>query len=381
VNLATARRLFAYPFRVFFVLTGIWAAVAMGLWLAALRGAIALSPLWHAHELLFGVVTAAAAGFLLTASANWTASEPVRGIPLLGLALLWLGGRIVMLLPAPTTWFVPLVDLAFLPVLALVLGRRLVRARSRRNYGLPLVLLLLAAAQAQWHLGDPRQALESALLLVSLLVLIIGGRITPLFTANALRKAGVPAPVRDRRFLAAAQLALLTLAAGAAMQPQATLLAGAAALLAGSLGLLRQTGWAVAATLRDPLLWILHLGWCWLQLGLLAYGLAQLGAPVPRSLWIHLLGAGGLAAVLLGVMTRVSLGHTGRALVLPRGAVAIYLAAIAGGVLRAASHLPGATAPMLLTELAGLSWLLAWVLFLVWFAPVLAAARPDGRRG
>jgi len=375
-------QLLGYAFRVFFVLVGAWSALAMALWTGALNGwPLTLTPTWHAHELIFAVVGGAAAGFLLTAGATWTRTPPVAGPPLAALAVLWLAGRATMLMePLLPAALIGAVNTAFLPAVAAVLARRLIAAGNRRNYLLPVVLLLLAVTQGLWHAGRPALAGEAALLLVAVLITIIGGRIAPAFTRNALRARGIDASVTDSATLASANIALV-LGAGLAALIAPGAVSGALALAAALLGALRLRGWRTGATLGEPLLWILHLAWLWLLAGLAARGLADLGVAVPRSLWIHLLGAGAIGTILIGVMTRVSLGHTGRALELPNGAVWLYAGVLAAAVLRTLAAVPAVPYAAVLIDAAGALWAAAWLGFLWLFAPILAAPRADGHPG
>ncbi len=374
--------LLAYGFRVFFLLAGAWSAVALGLWIAALAGLVPpITPAWHAHEMLFAVVGAAAAGFLLTAVANWTATPPIAGGPLAALAALWLGGRAAMLLAGVLpAGLVAAANVAFFPVLALALASRLLPARNRRNYPLLAVLLLLAAAQGLWHIGRTALAAEAALLLIAALIVVIGGRITPAFTANHLRARGEAALPRDPGWLAGANVALI-LATGVAALAGVATATGWLALATAAIAAVRLLGWRTTAIWREPLLAILHVAWLWLVAGLALRALADLGLDVPRSLWIHALGAGAIGTILIGVMTRVSLGHTGRPLVLQRGGGWLYAGVVAAALLRVLSALPAMPHAAALADLAGLLWMLAWLGFVALFAPILLAPRADGRPG
>lgn len=378
-------RLLAYAFRPFFLLAASWLLVAMGLWLLSLGGAAwapTLAPGWHAHEMLFAVVSAAAAGFALTAVATWTGTPPFAGLPLAGLIALWILGRVLMLTDSLPTPLVGAVNVLFLPAIALVLWLRLHAAGNRRNYPLVLILLILAAAQATWHFAalDSRLAFDAGLMAVAALISLIAGRITPAFTRNWLRAKQRVENVRDARLLevlnvGAALLAALTLLAGA------PILAAGLSLLAAVAALLRLSGWNGQRVLTEPLLWILHLAWIWLTLALLFAGLAGLGFGVPDTLWWHVLGAGAIGTILIGVMTRVALGHTGRPLQLPRGSVLLYALVSLAAIARiGAALLPGAWwLPLLM--LSGGAWMLAWGGYLYLFGPILLGPRADGRPG
>lgn len=385
--------LLAYGFRPFFLLSGASAALLVAAWVGMLFAGLPLplgvSPVaWHAHEMLFGVVPAAIAGFLLTAVPNWTGATPLAGRGLLALLALWLAGRVAM---SAGAWLpdalVALIDVAFLTVLAAYLARVLLRHGNHRNLILPAVLLALALANLGSHLGfaglwpsGTHITQVLALDLLAVLMLVVGGRITPAFTANWLRQRGLDAsrvvtsPALDRVALISA--ALVVAADLIVAWPAAGALAAALAALANGYRLWLWRGWLTAP---EPLLWVLHLGIGWIVLALALKALTPLLA-LPTSVWMHALGAGAVGTLLLGVMTRVALGHTGRALRLPRGAVSIYLLVVLAGLARlgAALH-PGEYRALLV--LTAIAWVSAFVLFLAWFTPVLARARPDGRPG
>jgi uncharacterized protein involved in response to NO len=381
-------------FRPFFLGVGVYAALFVALWPAVWLGALPppawLAPhWWHAHEMLFGVVAAAVAGFLLTAVPVWTGTRALAGAPLGALAALWAAGRVAMLaagwLPA---WLVALVDGAFLPAVALVLARALWRTPRRANQAIGGVVALLAAANLAVHAhalgvfpGAAPRALRFAVDLATLLVVVIGGRITPGFTANALRLRGIAAPVVARPSLdriavaATAALAALDLVAarGAAT--------GLAACVAGLAVAGRMLGWQTRHALADPLLWSLHAGLAWVAAGLLLVGAGDLTGALPPAAGLHSLTAGAFGSMILAVMTRVALGHTGRPLVLPRGAALCYALVHAGALARVASAFaaPPAYAPLLVAAAA--LWAAAFALYAALYAPILLAPRVDGLPG
>lgn len=381
--------LLAYPFRLFFLFAGVFGAVAMAVWLAVLLGWLLLpagiSPLlWHSHEMIYGFVPAAIAGFLLTAMANWTGIPPPSGSRLLALGLLWLAGRLVMALAGWLPgWLVAAVDLAFLPALALYALVVLLRAGNRRNLPLVAVLAALTAGNLLMHLallgvapGLGRPGELVGLDILALLLAVIGGRITPAFTANWLARHGDdPASARQRPRLDRAALLATVLMLPADLLAPASLGAALVALVAGALHLVRLGGWRGWRTQSDPLMWILHVGYGWLALALLLKGLAPV---LGDSVWFHALGVGAVGTLILGVMTRVAVAHTGRPLVLLRGAWPIYWLVFAAAVLRIAAAL-GAQAWTLYA--AGVAWSIAFILFTVRYAPILNRPRVDGRPG
>lgn len=386
--------LWGRAFRPFFLGAALQAALGIPVWTALWLGALPaprwLAPVWwHGHEMLFGFVAAAIAGFLLTASPVWTGRRALSGRPLGGLFALWVAGRLALAgatrLPL---WLVAVVDAAFLPAVALVVARTLWGSGQPRNYGVVGVVLALALANAAMHasaLGLVADTAPTALRFgvdaVVVLILVIGGRITPAFTANAFRRDGIAEPVRAWPWLnavvvgAGGALALVSLAAAR------TPASGLCAMLAGVAGLVRLAGWQPWQTRADPLLWSLHLGTAWVAVGLVLVGLGDLGAPVPASAGLHALTAGGMGATILAVMTRVGLGHTGRPLELPRGVVWAYALVSAGALARVAASFASGGAQRVLLVAGGLAWAAAFGIFVVRYGGVLVRPRIDGRPG
>jgi uncharacterized protein involved in response to NO len=381
------RRLFAYPFRIFFLSAAVLAALVVPWWTAAVTGVVpvAMLPAWHAHEMLYGFLAAAIAGFLLTAVCRWTDSDPVSGVPLLGLYALWLLPRLAAAAGAPPL-LSQVAELAFLPLVILAAARPIVRVRQWRQLPLLAALGLFWLCDLAFHgSGDPRW-LHGGLLLGALLVVLVGSRITPAFSRNWLRQRGAAAAdVADPGWLAWPLYAvfLLLLAGeawtilGVAGPPPALTatvsLAGAALLL---LRLLNWRGWRVW---REPLLWILHLGVLCVVPGLVLRGLAAFGLVVD-SAWLHLLGVGALAVTILGVMARVALGHTGRPLVLARGMVVAFALLLAALALRVAAAL-GLFSWQPAVLASALTWFMAFALYLWYYSSILFNPRPDGRPG
>lgn len=378
-----------YGFRPFFVFAAAWAAVSLpvlvgAFWLGRWP-ADALPPAsWHGHEMLFGFVAAAIAGFLLTAVPTWTSSPPVAGARLAALAVLWVAGRAVMM-PGLGLHDTPLVllDAAFFPAVAAAIGVSLVGARNYRNYQFLLLLAVLTAANLLFHaarLGWLEPLLDPLRLAVNVVVLmigVIGGRIVPLFTRNALLREGVqvaiPASAWAERTSIAALLAILIVDAVA---PQ-TALAGWLAL-AGAVSLgLRLVRWHGHRTLGMPIVWVLHAGFAWVAAALaLKAAWLLLGAPWAVN-WLHAMTAGAFGTMVLGVMTRVALGHTGRPLVVARTIVAAYWLVMIGAAARVAGP---ALAPGLYVQaltIAAACWAGAFALFLVIYVPILVGPRSD----
>lgn len=382
---ASPAQLFAYPFRIFFLSMALLGMLAIPLWVLQVAGAIQL-PLampgifWHQHEMLFGFLSAAIAGFLLTAVCVWTQTERSHGFRLLMLWLVWLAGRGLLAFGANAPeWLVQGVNLAFLPLVMLDAGWRIWVAKQKRQIMILVLLGLLWAMQigfvTQFNPGFSYGALVMAMALIS----VIGGRITPAFSKGWLRQQGLdPELIKTRPALDVAVLVnmiVLMLALVLGWQMLAAVLAISAAVLI----LVRLAGWKGWLMRSEPLLWMLHLSILWVPVALaLLAGTLLLGWP--SNAWTHAVGTGAIACLILGVIARVALGHTGRPLTLPKGMVLAFVAIHLAAVIRVATAFDavpwqaGIGASTLL-------WLVAYGLFLLRYTRILASPRADGRDG
>ena len=388
-------RLLALPpvlrggFRPFFFLGALWAVMVVALWVAAMAGAItlptALDPLaWHRHEMLFGYLAAVICGFLLTAIPNWTGRLPVAGPALAALVSLWIAARLAMLFSAWTgAVLAVLLDVGFLLVLASLCAREVIIARNRNVPVVGAVLLLALAsgvdhAEALGVIATDGFGWRAGFSLVLLLITLIGGRIIPSFTTNWLKKHGQSRhPSQPSAFdaivIAATALALCCWIFAIGPGWTAPLL-----IAAGLLQLARLARWSGLRTVADPLVFVLHLSYAWLPLGLILLGMSLLVPTQPASSALHALAAGAMASMTLAVMTRATLGHTGRDLHAGVGTTTIYLLVTVGAALRvAAPWLPFDY--LLLIQLSGALWAGAFLLFLAIYGPMLLGPRPDGR--
>lgn len=378
--------LFALGFRPFFLAAGMFAAIYMGLWLAMLQGAVDApgglpTAAWHGHEMLFGFAAAVITGFLLTATQNWTGIPMPRGGPLAALFALWLAGRVLPWLPVPYS-LVALVDLLFLPAVLVAVLRPVLKVKQTRNYAFSAMLLALTAANALFHaaaLGlGPASAslgLGLALYFIVLMITVMGGRVIPYFTERRLNSVA-------RKWTAVEWLAPATVVAVLAARlgnldgaPFALLAATAAVVHA-----IRLAGWQDRRLWQVPLLWVLHLGYGWIIVGFALDALNAAGL-VPPFLALHAYAAGGIGVLTMGMMSRVSLGHTGRPLetpkIMPWAFALINLAAavrVLGPLL-----LPAQTP--LLHQAGGVLWMAAFAAFVAVYAPMLWRPRLDGKAG
>jgi uncharacterized protein involved in response to NO len=386
-------RIFAYGFRPFFLGVGLSALALVPMWVASYSFRWPLGTdwppmLWHAHEMLFGFACAAVAGFLLTAVPSWTGQKGFAGTPLVLMSGVWLLGRV--LAGSSASWpfgVVAAVDLAFLPLLAAFLARPLMRERNR-NTPLLLVLLVLWLCNVGFHLGVirgdaalSRQALLAGVDFVLVLVTVIGGRITPSFTTSALRLRGINGVVRSSRGLTTITVALMIVVAVIDVARPDSVAAGWVALVAALAHAARLAQWQGHRTWREPIVWILHLAYAWLPVGLALKALALLSGVAAASFWLHALTIGAIATMILGVMTRVALGHTGRPLRVRRLVTLAYGLVSAAVLVRVfGTWLPSVSYPALIA-VSGALWTAAFGLFLWVYAPILLAPRADGKPG
>ena len=373
-------------FRPFFMAAGIWATLSVPFWLLSYAGILMMPDnfdilLWHQHEMLYGFAGAAMTGFILTAIPNWTGRLSIRGASLGLLVSLWILGRIGFLTtatigPLATAVF----DLPFLIVLVLAIVREIISGKNWRN--LPVVILISVFALGNFlvHLQilniieTAELGLRLSMFVLSVLVALIGGRIVPSFTRNWLVQINARAlssqmGVFDKIALTA--LVIFVIAQVTKPEHQATALL---ALLAGLLHGLRLMRWKGWMTFVEPLIWILHIAYAWLVVALVLIGLSGLTDFVPYTSAIHALTVGAFSTMILAVMTRASLGHTGRALKATTGTTTVFILITIAAILRV--YEPFLNEPSsLVIWISGIAWTAAFVLFSILYFPILTHAR------
>lgn len=369
-------------FRPFFLFGAALSVLGVVLWVLALSGAINFQPhggayWWHGHEMLFGFVTAIIAGFLLTAVQNWTGVPGLSGNKLLALVLLWLVPRLTLPITSVPFELVMVMDIAFLPAVALALGHSVTKVKQWRNLVFVPMLLLMASLNALSYLAltdgnaiQAQKALQGAALVVIMIVALLGGRVIPFFTERASayqRKTNL-------WYLDAGTFVSLLMLIGALIF-DLTALQRPIAAVAAIIILLRWHRWGWRHTLGVPLLWSLHLSYLCIPVGL---GIIAMG--MPFSAGFHALAAGGMGGMILAMMARVSLGHTGRMLEPPKAMVAGFVLVLLAVVLRVmAGLIPAAYLPLLIAS--AVAWGLAFGIFILKYGPMLASPRADGRPG
>jgi len=384
----TGPAVLSYGFRPFFLLGSLWAGLEVLAWLPILYGEVSIPTAfsardWHVHELLYGYLPAVIAGFLLTAIPNWTGRLPLQGQPLAILVLTWLAGRYVVTFSGSIGWLgAMIVDVAFLALMTGAVVREVVAGKNRHNLKIGALLGLLAIGNLGFHLeahvgGIAVYATRAGIAVVLMLIMVIGGRIIPSFTRNWLmRQQAGRLPAAFGRFdVACLMLSGASLAAWCAA-PEAAV-TGVALLGAAAANIVRLARWAGDRTVADRLLLVLHLGYAFVPLGFLLGGLSAFAIVMP-SAGIHAWTTGAMGILTLAVMSRASLGHTGRALVASPALQMVYLAAMTAAVARIGADLVLEWREPLL-YLATLCWVAAFLGFAALYAPVLCLPRrvPD----
>jgi uncharacterized protein involved in response to NO len=371
-------------FRPLYLAGCFWALASVWLWVhapARITGVMG-GMYWHAHEMLWGFVATIGVGFLLTAGANWTGKNPLRGNALAALCLLWIVARAGYLMPGRPAFLVAAAaDLGFFLWGAAALGRAVWVTRNQRNAGVPFLLLGLAAANAMylWAVvqGDYLAVMRyfnAGLLCMAVLTLLIARRVLPFFAKRAVVGLDIPPHTRSGHWqLALGVAAIVCLVVGA---PRAASLALAAT---GLIALAQWVSWKPWAVRRVPLLWILYAGYLGVGIGLLV-GAAHLAGYVVRAAWpAHVVGVAGFAVLILGMVTRTALGHLGRPLQTDRSMVTSYALMILAALLRLAALLPTAASVGFL-HASTTAWVLALGLYLWRFFPMMIRPRADAAK-
>ncbi|MGB4069904.1 MAG: NnrS family protein [Nitrospira sp.] len=373
----------SYGFRPFFLGAALFAALSVLIWVALFAGKIQAvflySPReWHVHEMLFGYLPALIAGFLLTAMPNWTDRMPLRGAPLLALFLLWLAGRLLVSTPLTGASAAAVVDGAFLAILATYVWREIVAARSWDRAPIGVLVSFFAGANILFHLaalrGMPTDLPERlALSVMTMLLTIIGGRLAPTFTREYLADRNVSRLPEVLSKTDGGAIVLVLVSVISWIIGPESMWTGTALFVAGVASVVRLFRWGGWRTWKEPLVLILHIGYGWVALFLIALGASILGVGFSPENAVHLLTTGAMGAMTLAVMTRASLGHTGRLRHADGFTVSMYVLINVGAILRIFApnvDIPTAVTYMLL-GLAGLCWSGAYLLFAWVYGPYL----------
>lgn len=381
--------LFGLGFRVFFALAGLSALILIVLWNAIFKGTLTTdnyfaANYWHAHEMLLGYSVAVIAGFLLTAIKNWTNQPTLTGDKLAGLALIWLYGRILPfyagLLPDA---LIALIDFSFLPILAYQISIPIMQARQFKSLAFIGLLLLLTLGNGLIHaeiLGLCQNTAWTGIQLVVatiiILILIIAGRVFPFFTERGLSGTlSIRNPLLDALSIGSA-IVVFSLQIWAVSETFLALTATFAVIVNSA----RLSGWYVQRIWYVPLLWILYTGYGWIILGFILTALSAFNWVLP-SLALHAFTLGGIGVLTLGMMARVSLGHTGRALKVSNAMAIAFILINLAALLRVLLPIALPNWYNILIYVSTLSWLAAFSLFMFVYAPILSRPRLDGQEG
>ena len=386
---ARPQALWQLAFRAGFLLAGTFAVLGMGRWLYWMwrpeHWDFTLSPpWWHAHEMVFGFALPVVAGFLLTAVATWTGLPGTRGGRLQLLFGLWLAARCQLWLLPGQLFFAWLAEMLFIALLLYELTTRVWAVRQWRNMLFPPVLLVLAlfSSASYWHADDPVLSMRlhyGAVWMITVLIVIIGGRVIPLFTGNRLGLKIAPAPAWFEN-LAIGSIAVVGFAMALWPAPQANLGLALLCLAAGVIHSVRLVHWQGWKTLGVPLLWSMHLSYLCIPLALFALAITG-GDPSVSKNVIHLLAIGSIGGMILAMMSRVSLGHTGRPLEVPAYLSVAFALVFVAAIIRAFGPLLDMALTLWAWRLAAVLWMVAFALFLLRYVPVLLRPRVDGKPG
>jgi len=396
-DLATEQKippLLRLGFRPFFLSGAIYAVFAITLWLLMYKGTISLSPLgggywWHIHEMIFGFGGAIIAGFLLTAVQNWTGARGAQGTTLLALFVLWLAGRMLLVIPELFgSTITSLIDLLFLPTVAYVLAKPIIAIKQYRNLFFVPLLALFTIANLEMHLAIHYPATFNSVysgyagvMLVTFLMSVMAGRVAPMFTANGTKTPKAePLPWLDKAANGTIAIAMFSLL----LQPLigfSSNFFGALLIIASVFQTMRWLRWRPWITLNVPLLWSIHGAMKFICFGLFVLGASYLIPEVPSNHVWHLLTIGGIGGLILAMISRVSLGHTGRPLTPPKSMTIAYILINLAALVRTFGPWAAPEKTLLFIDISGGLWILAFVIFIIGYGPMLISPRKDGRPG
>ena len=376
---------FSIGFRPFYLLASGFAAISVWIWrfVPGEWSSYLVGFSWHAHEMVFGFAVAVLSGFLLTAVRTWTGLDTPVGLRLALLAGLWLAGR-VLIVTGPVFAAV-VIDCLFLPCLALIIAVPVVRSRNWQNIPVVMVPVLLGAANIAFHLNwngivflfPVNWAAMLGLDVFALLVALMAGRVIPAFASNAISETN---PKRNYfvETISFGTLVILAIADMSSWKLTSTdTVLGIVTLIGSIAHCIRIWLWDPISTVRQPLLWILPLSYTWLPVFLLLRSLELFGFPIPEAQAFHALGVGAMGGLMLGMMARSALGHTGRPLVAGLPEITAFLMIFAAAVLRVFGPLAGIEAQSFAVDMSAILWTIAFTVFLVAYWPVLTRPRVD----
>lgn len=373
-------------FRPFFLLGALYSVVSLLIWGGFYAGyvsppSVLADPVsWHAHEMVYGFTMAIVAGFLLTAVANWTGGAPARQFHLLGLCGVWLVGRVVMGvelgLPEIAIFAI---EGAFVPALAISLSIPLFKSWNKRNFVFLVLLSTLFICDMAFLITQERMPLYIAVMVIITMVSLVGGRIIPAFTVAALRGRGEDAhqiPQGRMDVLALVSLALMIVVL--LLMGTHGVVLSVIAFASVVIHTLRLRHYHTRRIVNDPMVWILHVGYGWVIIGLLFMGLAALGI-LPFSIALHALTAGAIGSMTIGMMCRVALGHTGREKIATKATTLSFILMQGAVILRVFGPVFFPDYSTLWMSISALLWASCFGIYVLIYTPILWKPRPDGR--
>jgi len=385
--------LFRLAFRPFFLGAALFSIIAMGLWAASLSGLISFTPYgnvvwWHAHEMIFGFSFAVIIGFLLTAIQNWTGIPSIRSWRLGLLFASWAISRIVLMFNFPASYVILALDISAPLLAAFFLWQNVAAAKQWKNFFFAPILLLFAVANSISHISVIEQlpalgsdAFALLIMLVTLVMSIIGGRVIPFFTAKGTGSEKV-APIAFIEWLSLASLWLyIVLAVFNAFYTLPAVLLSSILFIAGIANLIRFIRWKPWITFKVPLLWSLHCAYLFIPMGLIAYSMANMFSPADSTNVLHLITVGAMGNLIIAMMARVSLGHTGRMLA-PKPIMSVaFLCLVLAAPVRAILVIAAPQLALISFQLSASLWIIGYGIFVLCYAKMLCTARVDGHPG
>ncbi len=382
--------LFRLAFRPFFLAGTIFAVVNMILWGLVLSGKISIismfpPAMWHAHEMLFGFSGAIIVGFLLTAVQNWTGYPGIKGPTLACIFIIWLLARIAMfVLPPKFFWLTMIFELTWMPLAAIAFAVPVIKAKQWRNLFFVPLLLVMSIFNVIFMFGFKnndyilsQNTIWSMLFLVCFLITVLAGRVIPFFTSKGTHSNKVQ-PILALEYMSIAPVMLLAVLA---WFPNLVLVSGVIALIGGCANILRLRRWKPMITLSVPLLWSLHLSYLLLSLGLIVYAISLFVPALNAITMIHLTTIGGVSGVILAMISRVSLGHTGRTLTPSKWMSLAFIALVLAAVVRVLFPTFMPNLPLMTYWISIVCWILGFMLFILFYSKLLLSARIDKKPG
>lgn len=385
--------LFRLAFRPFFLGAALYSILALLIWAASLSGILSFSPYgnpiwWHAHEMIFGFSFAVIIGFLLTAIQNWTGIPSIRGWKLVLLFSSWAVSRVILMFNFTPSYLILAIDITTPLLAAFFLWQNVSAGKHWKNLFFAPILVLFALANTISHVAIIEQmpqlsssAFSLLVMLVTLVMCIIGGRVIPFFTSKGTG-TDKTAPIAAIEFLSLAPLWLfVVLAIINSFVTLPAILLSAVLIIAGLANLVRFIRWRPWITFSVPLLWSLHCAYLFIPLGLTAYGIANLVSPESSTNVLHLITVGAMGNLIIAMMARVSLGHTGRTLS-PKPIMSLaFLCVVIAAPVRAILLIAVPQLTLFSYQLSAGLWIAGYAIFVACYAKMLCTPRVDGHPG